>query len=68
MIRIAIAVSIQAVNGDEIVTEGAAASAYMVLDEEDFWNMRHEDVLSRLLGQAREAYNLGEGIEDQIPR
>ena len=68
MIRVAIAVTIHNMDeGEHLHMIGAGASTYMVLDEEDYWAMRYESVLERLMEKAKIDYNLGEDEKNLIP-
>ena len=68
MIRVAIAITVHNIDeGEHLHMQGAGASTYMVLEEEDYWSVRYENVLERLMEKARADYNLGEDEESLIP-
>ena len=69
MIRIAICVTIHNMieSQTEIPVSGAAATAFFILDKEDYCSIRYEEVLGRLMGTARANFNHREDEIDRIP-
>ena len=65
MIRVAISVTICDVDNSSLAPEGGASS-YVILDKEDYWNIRYEEVLERLMGTARAKFNSTKDKENQI--